>query len=560
MNAVTTLFLLLFSFQVRADLLTENFSTLTNSASGTAVWNVALGIVHPGLQVTNYQVIAQPVVSGTNFSVGDGSDGPFNSTTYSNFGTVSGSTIIVNAGSRPSLNVTSFQLNNGDTLTAINGPLVIYSQSTVQIDGIIDCDGIDGSPASGASGGAGGSGMCGGSAGGAGGNATVSGTQGLPVTGTVTGGFGGIYVSGSVGAGGGGGAAYSGNDGSNGTASTPATNTGGAGGSGSTGANHQFTILNGSPGGGGGSGSATGGGGGGGGGGGTVIIHAVGNVTISATGLITARGGLGGSSVSGGGGGGGGGGSVKIFTPGNIDQVAGTDVDVFGGNGGTPVSGTAGPGGTGSFGRTWLNATAFPGAGGESHPSLLLQTGTIEYNTGVSQTAISLPYDVSSTTVIYNAASTDVTSADIGVEVAGSTDNFVINDTGWLPVSSLSTLNNHRYFKFRISLNNSNAAAPTTFSSFTVDYNQNLPAPAPGPSPSPAPGPSPSPLPSPLPTGGISPANETYQFSGGCGTIKSIHNDDDKSGPKAIVIFSLMLLPLIAAASMRSRKSVLKIN
>jgi len=126
MKALTTLFILLFSFQVRADLLTETFSTNTfNSTSGTAVWNIALGIVHPGLQVTNYQVLAQPVVPITNFSVGDGSDGAFNSTTYASFGTVSGSVIVVNALTKPVLQVTSLQLDAGDTLTAIKCPLAI---------------------------------------------------------------------------------------------------------------------------------------------------------------------------------------------------------------------------------------------------------------------------------------------------------------------------------------------------------------------------------------------------------------------------------------------------
>lgn len=553
MKALTTLFILVLALQVRADLLTETFSTSAqNTSATTAVWNIALGIVHPGLQVSGYQVGAQPVVSGTDFSVGDGSDGAFNSTTYSNFGTVSGSTIIVNAISKPVLNVTSFQLDSGDTLTAINGPLVIYSQSTVRIDGTIDCAGINGTDGTLGTGGTFGIGVCGGSNGGIGGNATVSGTQGSPVSGTVTGGFPGQYFNIAPGAGGGGGSAYSGNDGANGTNSTPSTNLGGTGGAGSTGANHDFTNLNGSPGGGGGSGSSTDGGGGGGGGGGTVVIHAVGNVEITSTGLITARGGQGGSSNSGGGngsgggGGGGGGGSVKIFTAGNLELNTGTDIDVTGGAGGTPVSGTAGPGGTGSFGRTWLNYTTFSGGGTESHGSLLTQIGTIEYNT-VSQTVVSKAYDVSSTTVLYNSASTDVTSADIGIEVAGSTDNFSSNDTGWQPLVNLSTLNSHRYFKFRITLANSNATTPTIFSDFTVDYNPN-PAPSPGPSPGPAPGPSPSPSPS-----GSSVTNtETYQFSGGCGTLKV--DDDDKSGPTAIIIFSLLLLPLLASLSLRSQK------
>jgi hypothetical protein len=559
------LILLTAVFEVKADVLTENFSTLTQKNSATAVWNIGLGIVHPGLQVSNYKVVGFPAVPLANFSVGDGSDGPFSPATYANFGTVSGSTITVNANTHPALNVTSFQLANGSTLTAINGPLIIYSQTTVQIDGTINCDGAPGIPGT-VSGGAGGPGFCGGGTGGNGGNSATSGLSANPVAGSVTGGHGGVYSGIGGGAGGGGGGAFAGNDGSSGLNSSPATNTGGAGGSGSAGANHDFTVLDGSPGGGGGSGSNTEGGGGGGGGGGTVVIHAVGNVTISATGLILARGGPGGASLSGGGGGGGGGGSVKIFTAGNLELNTGTDVDVTGGVGGTPVSGTAGAGGTGSYGRTWLNYSTFSGTGSESNPSLLQQVGVIEYNT-VSQTVVSNSYDVSSTTVLYNSVSTDTTSADIGIEVAGSTDNFSTNDTGWLPLSNLSTLNSHRYFKFRVTLINSNATVPTTFSSLNVDYNPNpAPSPSPSPSPGPSPSPSPSPAPAPLPVGApaasISASDNTYQFSGGCGLVKAVsgsNDDDDFNGPfskslQRSLMLVFLFLPFVVALALRPEK------
>jgi hypothetical protein len=541
-----------------ADVIGENFTTSNKKdASGTtAVWNLALGIIHPNLQVSNYQVTGFPVVPITHFEVGNGSDGAFSLETYANFGSVSGSIITVNALSKPVLNVTSFQLVNGYTLTAINGPLIIYSQSTVRIDGTINCSGLNGENSAAALGGSGGNGRCDGKNGGAGGNMASSGFQGLPVSGDVTAGQGGQYSTGAGGGGGGGGGAYAGNDGSNGDSSTPPTNSGGAGGAGSAGANHQFTILNGSPGGGGGSGSNLLGAGGGGAGGGTVVIHAVGDIIISATGSILARGGNGGNAFSGGSGGGGGGGSVKIFTLGNLELDSGTSVDVTGGIAGTTQTGNAGVGGTGSFGRTWLNYSTFSGNGTESHPSLLQQLGTIEYNTTLQQVT-SLSYDTLSSSVIYNSVSTDNTNADISLEVAGSIDNFATASSGWLPLSQLSNLNNNRYIKYKISLTNSNATSPTTIDSLAINYNPNLPPPPPAPPPLPSPSPAPAPN-----NFGVN----NYQFSsGGCGMVKtaitpsvsgfSKHIDSRNFMLHVLLVCLLMIGPVFISLKLRSRNS-----
>lgn len=254
-------------WQTQAGVLVEDFSSVTQKETSTAVWNFVSGVIHPTLQVTNYQAPAQ-LAASADFSVGDGHHGPFNPSTYANFGTVVGSTITIDASVYDKLEFSSFHLANTYTLTSINGPLVIYSLSDVLIDGTIECSGLPGGSAIGITGGVSGLGRCGGRNGGVGGNFQASGTQGLPTAGTVTGGLGANYVGVAPGAGGGGGGAYAGNPGSNGQNSVPATNTLGAGGNGVAGANHEFTILNGSPGGGGGSGSNTEGGGGGGGGGG----------------------------------------------------------------------------------------------------------------------------------------------------------------------------------------------------------------------------------------------------------------------------------------------------
>lgn len=524
MQFCTFLFFLLISLRIYADVITEDFSTVANKESSTAVWNFATGDIHPTLQITNYQAPAQPVIPATGFDVGDGSHGAFEPSTYANFGTLIGSTLIIDANVFPVLKFTRFQLDNGYTLTSVNGPLIIYSLSTVTIDGIILCSGTNGAAASGALGGAGGAGRCGGSNGGTGGNAAQSGSSGLPFAGAVSGGAGGNYTGVAPGGGGGGGGAYAGNPGGIGANSVPATNTGGLGGNGVGGANHEFTILNGSPGGGGGSGSDTEGGGGGGGGGGTVVIHAVGDVNISVTGAILATGGNGGGANTGGGGGGGGGGSVKIFTPANLNLAAGIDVDVTGGAGAVPAVANAGDGGIGSFGRTWDMSSTFTGAGSESHGSGLLSLGTIEYVT-TAQNVISKSYDTHSSLAIFLSVTANPASPDVVFEMAGSNDDFSSDNSGWLNIALISLLEKKRYIKFKMTLTNSNALVPTKISDVIINYDSGV--------------------------------KENFIFKSGCGVIS-------KTPPTSrslliIIISILLLLPIAIAVKLKLSSARLKL-
>lgn len=517
MKTLAALFIFLIALHGQTAVITENFLTAEQKdASTTAVWNTALGVVHPTLKINGYQAIAGPIVS-SDLSVGDGSDGSFNVSTYANFGTVVGNTITINTLDHPVLEFTNFQLDSGYTLTAINGPLVIYSLSTVVINGTINCSGGNGSPAVGDTGGVGGIGRCGGQNGGRGGDDQASGSGGLPLAGIVSGGGGGSYVGAALGAGGGGGGSYSGNPGVVGdNSAAPATNTGGTAGNGLTGANPDFTILNGSPGGGGGSGSDTEGGGGGGAGGGTVIIHAVGNVTVANTGFILAVGGNGGGANGGGGGGGGAGGSVKIFTAGNLHLDVGTDVDVNAGLGAVPAIGNAGNGGDGTFGRTWSNYSTFSGAGSESHASSLLSLGVIEYTTA-SRVAVSKIYDTSSTLAQFQSISATPASPDIVLEISGSNDSFVADDTGWLAPAAIASINKKRYVKFRMTLTNSNAAVPTQLDEVQINY-----------------------------TPGI---KEDFQFKSGCGLVKAVPPPSSTSGG---MIFLLCLLPFIVSLHLKT--------
>lgn len=455
---------LLFSATGYAESFSENFSTTTRLNSASAVWNLASQTLHPTPQVTGWRVNGGDTPTNTIIEVGDGSHGAFGPTTYTNFGTLTNGTLFVNAAQFPALRVTSFELAENDTLVAVGGPLVIYSQSTVSISGTIQCSGTD------AQGQNAGQGRCGGGNGGDGGAAASSGTDGFPRSGSVRGGLGGSYLGVASGSGGGGGGSFAPSNGSAGVDSnSPPTNLGGTGGTSTI--DHAFTGLGSSGGGGGGSGSNSESGGGGGGAGGTVVIHAVGDITLAATGSILARGGSGAAANSGGGGGGGAGGSVKILTPARITLApAGTPINVAGGASGTPAVGTAGAGGSGIYGRTWLLASTFSGSGSESHPTLLSSIGTLEYTTGVSQTAESKSYDTGSNFPVFQSITSTPSSSEVSFEVAASSDDFATDDSGWISASLLASLQNRRFIKFRVAITNSNATAPTTLSLITLNF------------------------------------------------------------------------------------------
>lgn len=517
----------LYSGLAGATILTESFASATQKdATSTAVWNIASGTVHPNLKNAGYGMASSDSTVG--FTVGDGSDGVFNSSTYANFGTVVGNTITINALAFPVLNFTSFQLDNPYTLTIENGPLVIYSLSTVTIGGTILCSGVNGSPASAASGGGGGTSRCGGNPGGAGGNSGASGTQGTPTLAAISGGFGAVFGAGAAGSGGGGGGAVSAANGGFGQPGTGGT----AGAGGNSIPDDDFSVLTASAGGGGGSGSDTEGGGGGGGSGGTVVIHAVGNVLVSATGSVLARGGNGGAAVSGGGGGGGGGGSIKIFSGGTINLVpGGFPVDATEGTGSVPTTGAAGDGGAGSTGRTWLavpnELTDLQGAGVENPNTSLGFRGSVQYET-TPQTAISKSYDTGTALAIYNAVTFNPASTDVALQIAGSSDNFAVDDTGWLNASQVASLLNKRFVKFKLILTNSNSVVPTQIADVSVDFTA-------GTAPTPA-----------------SPTIEEFKFNSGCGTVA---RGIPLPGNQAPLIMLLFLLPLLVARRLKTVKA-----
>ncbi len=483
-----------------ANSVVENFSTTTYLDSGTAVWNSVQRAIHPTLQVTGWRVNGGDALSTDDFPVGDGRHGAFNASTYASFGSVVGSTIYIDAATYPILQVTSFQLDAGYTLTAVGGGLKIYSLSTVEINGAILCSGSN------ASGSTAGTGRCGGGNGGSGGASGASGERGYPRTTTITGGFGGVYNMNAPGSGGGGGGSGSAN-GNAGSDNQTTSNTGGPAGAGI--ADPGFANLSGAAGGGGGSGSGTEVGGGGGGGGGTVIIHAVGDITVSASGTIKARGGDGGSPVSGGGGGGGGGGAIQLFTAGTITLTAGTPVDATEGAKGIPTVGiTAGSGGNGASGRTWLVYGTFSGAGAETPATVLNSVGTFQYANAVARTIITKAYDTRSTLGNFQSASATPVSGDIVTEIAGSNDGFAADDSGWLPLAQVATLGQKRFVRFRITLTNSNGANPTKVTGLSVTYTAGQ--------------------------------KENFDFKSSCA---SVHGRTPPSSSSLLFLFALLLIP-----------------
>src|SRR5262249_33794544 len=139
------LLLLGVNLRAAATTYTQTFFSRAALESGTAIWNQSLGKVHPTLLVNNYYLLPGSPTQAV--SVGDGSDGVFDNTTYAQWssgGDVSGNIIRLDTDVHPVLQFTSFTLDAGWTLQPIgSNPLVIESLNTVNINGIIDCSGTD---------------------------------------------------------------------------------------------------------------------------------------------------------------------------------------------------------------------------------------------------------------------------------------------------------------------------------------------------------------------------------------------------------------------------------
>lgn len=296
--------------------------------------------------------------------LGDGSDGEFNSSTYSKFGTISANKIIFNTDNKSVYNFTNFTLGDNYVIEPIGSqPLIIKSLQDVIIgaNAGIRCSGNNGQNTQQAAGTTGGTGRCGGASGGNGILSAAGGNGSSGGTGT-TGGDGGIAHAASPGGGGGGGgysyqfiattaergftggvadAAAGTEDSGDLTLKTTLAYAGSGGGAGGA-----YTTVDGNE----------GSGGGGGGGGGVVIIYARRDVTLTAQtsfiSVIGGNGGEGGDNVvrpggtgKSGGGGSGAGGTIFIVAGNQVTSQT---------YGGIPESGfNADRGTAGSTAQNW---------------------------------------------------------------------------------------------------------------------------------------------------------------------------------------------------------------
>ncbi|MCB0377914.1 MAG: hypothetical protein KDD33_05420 [Bdellovibrionales bacterium] len=466
-------FLFIFVKDLMAAQVSEDFSTRSRYASGTAVWNQALGVVHPTLHTINYKGGFTPIP----VDVGNGQHGSFELATYLSFdhdADTTGNIISLDTSTFPILQVTSFKLDAGWTLRPIgNNPLIIYSLSDVVIEGTIDCSGGNGGNAIGAAPGSGGVALCGGGHGGSGGVVNGAGTNGANVHATVTGGIAGNAATPAMGGGGGG---------SWNTTSAAGNGPNAAGGfglAGNSATDPEFTIIAGGAGGGGGGGNATDAGGGGGAGGGVVVIHAVrdfilGQAPASAFGSIDVSGGNGGSSnVNGGPGGGGGGGSVLVFV--------GNDIEIYNTDGGGASRANIGTGGTntvpatgasGGVGRSWFSSEQYnlSGTGFYTPAEQTISPGKVEF-VATTQDVVSQPFDLSTNQVTLNSFILSPTSTDFTLEFAGSDDDFTGDDTGYTTDPSLIV--DKRFVRFKVTVTASNLNDPDMITQVVLNYTDN---------------------------------------------------------------------------------------
>ncbi len=485
--------------------------TYVDLPNTTGVWNSALGTLHPTLKITGWVDGSGTPGSDINIDVGDGSDGPFNTTTYSQFGTVTGNVIAINTDVKQELNVTTFHLDDGWIIRPTGSrPLIIRSLSDVIIDdATIDCSGASGSAvvqdngSSTVSAPSGGSGRCGGGRGGNGGRnfGGGAGTAGTASSAVNSGGGAGDTANSANGGGGGGGGGgyYNQSVGSGETSGGNATGSQAPAGTVyNTDPSFQSSLFGGGGGGGGGSyidspldnKEATGGGGGG--GGGVVIIHAARNVTLTHHGsYINASGGTGatagndtvwpGGTGLGGGGGGGGGGTIWIAAANQVDDTAATlpstDFGIFAsqGTGGTGANGR--DGGTGSYGRSWVadTDTAAPLCGTCSqteYPGTYMNDyGRVRYNTGAF-TFITKSFDLSNTKPQINSLTLQESGTGTATaEISASDDNFVNDNSGWISsTGNLSLVSGKRYVKVKVSINNTSTTTPKQVTAISLDY------------------------------------------------------------------------------------------
>ena len=109
------------------------------------------------------------------------------------------------------------------------------------------------------------------------------------------------------------------------------------------------------------------------------------------------------------------------------------------------------------------------------------ELGQVEYSNSSSYVAQSLGYDSLNTSPTYSAfALVDSLpgNSTAVLTVAGSDNNFISDNTGFVSLSNISKLAGKRYFKFNIVLQQDTGAGteltPAAVNTFTGDYSGNV--------------------------------------------------------------------------------------
>jgi hypothetical protein len=232
---------------------------------------------------------------------------------------------------------------------------------------------------------------------------------------------------------------------------------------------------------------------GGGGGGGIIYMFSTGDILVGDNGQVIARGGLGGQgngtglndhgSGSGGNGGGGSiwmasGGTFTIcsFVNGTICLTGGAVISAAAQGSGVAVAlGGGGSGGGGAGGRVWVtdnsgSTTGIPNVNSEllfsDYGRVRFQTSDSLFSTGSIDLLNTRP---TLNSISYNAQLEGASS--LVLELAGSDDNFVLTDSGWVDSANLSLVKGYRYIKLRATLRNDSPATPSYLTSITLDYS-----------------------------------------------------------------------------------------
>lgn len=486
----------------------DDFASTSLIETTTMKFNAATGVLYPTVQIQGWNLGSGGQV--TNLDFGDGRHGAFDSTTYSRFGTVVGSTVTINTEDfcqSPSdascpLQVTSFNLAAGTTLIGTGAkPLEIRSLTDIIVAGTINCSGADGTAMNSNNTvvSSGGTGRCGGGSGGNGGSIVTEATNGT---------LGGTSLT------------RAGLGANTANASPAANNVGAAGGGGgggysqvATGAEEgysQAAVIWDSEGGnfddqgfsevGGGSGGGGGkpysgtdvanhsSGGGGAGGGGVVLLSAFRDITVS--GSVLANGGNGGGTTGtlrAGAGGGGGGGTIGVWAGRNLSFPLSGVISAMGGSGGASGIDVAdaptgdnpeqGKGGDGGDGRTWItdndqcNGATCPA--GENPPFLGVDEGYVR-SVISAFSVVSREIDLRNTAPVLNSFSVTASlsgGSSITSEIATSDQTGFDPTSLWVTASSLVGQPLKRFVRYRLTVDNQDANSPAIVDAVTLDYS-----------------------------------------------------------------------------------------